>query len=346
MAKRATRADVAAKAGVSKTTVTYVLSDRYDFSIPESTRERVRAAAQSLGYQPHAAARALASGRTNSITIAVPYSISSHYARVLQAFERHANANGYHMIASTVGHLSMRNVGPDLAELLSNLTDGVVLVDMPAAFQPEIDRLMPSFKPVISMGVFTAPGIDSVTVDLAPGAAAALDHLLAAEPKRIAFISAGRASDGPERSDVLASYTGDARPDAYRDAMTRAGRPLEEIPGSPSSRQATMESLRDYVGAYGCPDALFCFNDDIAIAAYRTLREMGYRIPEDVRIVGCDGSEEGEYAFPALTTIAQPIDEMCALAWQFLAKRLSDPEMPQQRVTVDARFTIRGSTRP
>src|SRR5689334_12980137 len=138
MRRRPTRADVADKAGVSKTTVTYVLSERHDIAIPETTRERVRAVARQLGYRPHAAAQALASGRTHTVMVAFPIRIYPHYAHVLQTFERHTNAHGYHMMASTVGHLNLENVLPDLWSLLSNMTDGIILVDMPGAFRPYI----------------------------------------------------------------------------------------------------------------------------------------------------------------------------------------------------------------
>jgi len=92
------------------------------------------------------------------------------------------------------------------------------------------------------------------------------------------------------------------------------------------------------------PGALFCFNDDIAVSACRALQERGYRIPEDVLIAGCDGSEEGGYACPALTTIVQPIDRTCSLAWEFLANRLQNAGVPEQHVAVDADLAIRASS--
>lgn len=343
--KRATRADVAVKAGVSKTTVTYALGNRYEFAIPEETRDRVRVAAKQLGYFPHPIAQALTSGRTNSITVAFPGRIGAHYSRVLQAFERDTNAQGYHMIASTVGHVSDDNVALDLHELMSNLTDGIVLVDMPDLFQSSIDTLLPSAKPIVSMGVFTVPGIDGIQVDLQKGTRAALRHLLDTAPKRLAFFGPSLADgSSPPRAGAQVTFAGDARPTAYREAMTTAGRPWEEIAGHPSDRKANMESLWAHIAAFGCPDALFCFNDDIAISACRALREKNYRIPQDVLVVGCDGSEEAEYASPALTTIVQPIDRMCALAWDFLAKRLQSPGGPQQHVTMDAELVIRASS--
>lgn len=342
MKTRPTRADVAKKAGVSKTTVTYVLGDRYDVAIPEQTRARVRDAAQQMGYRPHAAARALASGRTNSITIAFPQRIGPHYAHVLQAFERHTYAHGYHMIASAIGHVGISNVLPDLVALLGNLTDGIILLDMPGAFVPYIDEMLPSPKPIVSLGVFTVPGIDSVEVNLLPATEAALTHLLNATSGRIAYF--GPSSAGDAEHPLNTAFEGDPRPSAYRRAMEQAGRPLEFIEGFPVGRQASLDALRAHIARHGCPQALFCFNDEIAISACRALRESGYRVPQDVLVVGCDGSEEGEYANPPLSTIVQPLETMCGFAWQFLTRRLADLSLPRQHMTVDAEFCVRGSS--
>ncbi|HLK56349.1 MAG TPA: LacI family DNA-binding transcriptional regulator [Chthonomonadaceae bacterium] len=344
MQRRPTRADVADQAGVSKTTVTYVLSERHDIAIPESTRERVRMAARQLGYRPHAAAQALAAGRTHTVTVVFPIRIIAHYAHVIQMFERHTNAHGYHMIASTVGHMNMENVLPDLWSLLSNLTDGVILADMPGVFLPYIAEVLPSYKPIVSMGIFTVPNIDCVEINLTGGAMAAMEHLLAAHPRRLAFFGPGI----PDEQNVLETFAPEGALDprlfAYRHAMEQAGRNMEIIRGNPADRRASMAALRDHIAEQGCPDALFCFNDEMAISAHRTLRELGFRIPEDVLLVGCDGSEEAEYVAPPLSTIVQPIDTMCALAWEYMLNRLENPDMPRQHITVDAGLVIRGSS--
>jgi LacI family transcriptional regulator len=344
MKRRPTRADVAFKAGVSKTTVTYVLADRLDIAIPQSTRERVRSVAEQLGYQPHPAAKALASGRTNAVTVAFPIRIGAHYAHLLQAFERHTNTHGYHMVASTIGHVDIKNVAPDFDSLLNSLTDGVIVVDPPAAFQEYIEDLLPAAKPVVSVGVFTLPSTDCVQVNLEKGSADALDHLLSSNPKRLALFGPGIADESSVLDSFAAKGDLDPRIFAYCKAMHQAGRPVEMIAGQPNSRGASMQALRDYIAQSGCPDAIFCFNDEIAIGANRALRELGIRVPEDVLLVGCDGTEEGDYMTPALSTIAQPIDQMCAIAWDFMTRRLAQPGLPRQKTTVYAEFVDRGSS--
>ncbi len=105
-----------------------------------------------------------------------------------------------------------------------------------------------------------------------------------------------------------------------------------------------MASLRDYINVHGCPDAIFCFNDEIAIAANRIIREEGLSVPDDVILVGCDGCDEGEYISPPLSTIVQPVAKLCTQAWRAMAQRLSNPEMPPTETTLEASFQNRGSS--
>lgn len=341
---RPTREDVAREAGVSKTTVTYVLTNRSDVTIPESTRERVRHAASALGYRPHAAAQALASGRTKTLAIAFPIRIGAHYAHVLQSVERLANANGYHLMATTIGHADIQNVEPDLNDLLTSLTDGIILVDVPGAFQPQIQSMLPAAKPIISIGVFTVEGTDRVVVDLEQAAVDAMAHLLASHAKRISFFGPGQ-HDEEELLETFAQQGQlDPRYSAYCRAMHEADLPLELIAGSPGSRRVSMTVLKEHILSEGCPEAIFCMNDEMAVAANRALRELGYNVPNDVLIVGCDGSVEGEYMSPALSTIVQPIDTMCMEAWRLMEARLSSPDAPTRVVNVAAQLVIRCSS--
>jgi LacI family transcriptional regulator len=183
-------------------------------------------------------------------------------------------------------------------------------------------------------------------VNLEQGAVDALRHLLASNPRRIGFFGPGISDEGSVLDTYAAPGTLDPRISAYCRTMQEAGRPYEIIAGNPGSRRASMEALRSYIAKRECPDALFCFNDEMAIGASRALRECGIRVPVDVLLIGCDGTEEGEYMDPPLSTIAQPVSRMCSLAWEFVTNRLNDPGMNQQYVRVDAQFIRRGSSEP
>ncbi len=344
MKRRTTREDVAFKAGVSKTTVTYVLNNRFDIAIPLSTRQRVQKAADELGYRPHAAASALRSGRTHTITAAFPIRISGFYAHVLQAFERECNQHGFHLITTTIGHIGMETVEPDVCDVFSSLTDGIVMFDMPPPFIPHIKAQMHGDIPVVSAGIFTVDGTDKVQVNLAPAVEAAMEHMLAYKPKRIAFIGPGLSSHEDVWNSLAPDDQQDVRYQIYSKHMHDTNRPVEVIDGSPNNRQTTMDSLREYMGRNGVPDAIFCFNDEIAIAANRVLREECIAVPEDVLLIGCDGCDEGEYISPSLSTIVQPVSGLCSAAWNAMAERLAHPDMPQTCTNLQAVFLNRGSS--
>jgi LacI family transcriptional regulator len=270
--------------------------------------------------------------------------IVAHYARVLQAFERRTNAHGYHMIASTIGHISLRNVLPDMYSILNHPNDGVILVDLPRTFRPYIKQLLPLPKPVVAMGIYDVPDVDTVEIDLRAGAAAAMAHLLGSEPKRLAFFGLDSADEAASIMRRAASGEGEPRAIEYVAALTAAGLPPEVIAGTGGGRRKNGEALTAYVAAHGCPDAIFCYDDEHAIAAHHALRKMGYRLPQDVLLVGCDGNDECEYLEPALSTIVQPIEAMCEAAWEFMAARLANPTAPRQHVRLSAQLVVRESS--
>lgn len=343
--KRPTQADVARLAGVSKSTVGFALSDRYDIAIPEATRQRVKRAAQQIGYQPNVVARALSSGRMKAVTIAFPGAIHSYHASVLEKFEQHINAHGYHLIASTIGHVSPSNTLPDLWSLLNGPSDAVVLVDVFDKYKPYVGETIPAQKPIISMGITNLPGVDSVEVDLVSAADAACRHLLGAQSKHIAYFGVNMsAEEMPAFIESSLRGETDPRTVAFCRAVQEAGLPIRLIRGNFFDRAATIETLRDYIARHGCPDALFCGNDVLGVRAHAALRAMGYRLPHDVRIAACDGLEICEDLEPPLSTIVQPVDEMCVLAWQFLEARLAAPDAPRQHVLLKAKFVPRASS--
>ena len=343
--RRPTQADIGRLAGVSKATVGFVLADRYDIAIPESTRQRVKRAATDIGYRPNLAARALVSGRTNAITIAFPGKIEAYHAQVLQVFERITNAHGYHLIATTIGHIAPSNALPDLWDLINAPNDAVILVDVFDRYRPYVDEIVPSSRPIVSMGIVELPAVDSVHIDLTAAAVAACDHLFQPGKSRVVYLGANvPETEIPAFIDHCLGGDGDPRCVAYCRAARACGVVPTIIGGTDWDRAATIAALERHIESNGCPDAFFCVNDTVAMRAHGALRRMGYRIPEDIRIVGCDGIEAGEDMDPPLSTIVQPVNEMCASVWRILEARLSDHEMPRQYVRLAADLVVRGSS--
>jgi DNA-binding LacI/PurR family transcriptional regulator len=125
--------------------------------------------------------------------------------------------------------------------------------------------------------------------------------------------------------------------------MDAAGLPQRLIHIKQHGRIDGWCAVAEYLCQGERPDALFCQNDQVAEGCYRALREAGLRIPEDVAVIGCDGISQDEFVNPPLATIAQPAEEMCRVAWDFLKKRIANREIPRQSASIEALFVRRPS---
>jgi LacI family transcriptional regulator len=127
--------------------------------------------------------------------------------------------------------------------------------------------------------------------------------------------------------------------------MAEAGLAPEVIEIPTDSSATVRQVVRDYVQANGCPEAMFCFSDHMALGVYRGLRDLGVRIPEDTALVGCDGIEWAEFVDQPISTIVPPAQECCALAWQYLLQRLREPDSPLQQTVLRSHLLVRESSR-
>lgn len=118
----------------------------------------------------------------------------------------------------------------------------------------------------------------------------------------------------------------------------------EIIETSAARRAVVLEETKAYFAKHGVPEAIFAYNDNMAVAIVRALHDLGVKIPDDCVICGCDGIDEVEYTEPQLTTIVQPIQQMCELGWQFTLDRIANPHEPARHEVLVPELTIRQST--
>lgn len=315
---------------LSKGTVSRVLNHRNDDLISEATRLRVLEAAREMGYRPNRLARALATGRSQSIAFCtkeitalsslvlnrVQWLVRHHdLEMIVHTFDRHLNEQGEQIITSPWQ------------------VDGVLTYESKEYIHLIFDDPSGVRPPLVSMGTYLIQQTDFVGTDLRPAIHKAIRHLRSAGCRRIAYLE-----------DASTNAAPDFRHQSYECAMEEAGATTEYIVSCDGSRAMARHAIREYIQAHGCPDGLFCRYDELAIGAYRGLRDLGLRIPEDVALVGCDGIEDTEYLDPPLSTIVQPLQEMCDLAWEFLERRMNTPDIPLQQVVLPARLEIRGSS--
>lgn len=329
MKQNSTLKDVATAAGVGQATASYVLNNSTKAFSPE-TRERVLQAARTLGYQPNIAARTLATQRSQTIALWIANAHAPFFAQVIYHLQRQARQGGYEVIiremAGDPGSL------PAGSQLSGWPVDGIIAFQGAAYVQAFLKANPVLHLPLISIGEYHEQCSDFITIDLATGARDAVRHLLE-RGRRVAFLV-----------PAAAKRTGEARHDAYLEAMMEAGAVPEYILTESKQRADVRQTLQSYIPGQGCPDGIFCYNDDMALGAYRGLCDLGLRIPKQVAIVGCDGIEDTEYLETPLSTIVQPVEEMCALAWQFLQKRMQEPDYISQQGIVTAELAIRASS--
>ena len=326
--------DVAKRANVSHATVSRVLNN-VDVPIAPETRQLVRHIADELGYRPNRAARALATGRNQSIVLWTVNLQSAYYGDVIYYTHEEVIRHDYEMLIS--GASMSDDLTLDKFKLLTWPVDGILAVDLPRGKIPGLNKSLVGDKAFINVGAYVHTDTDYVQVDFEAQAADAVRHLSSVGCKRIAYLV-------PDWFSWFDSIH-DARLEGYRTVMAELGQKPEYIVTWDEKREQVAPALNAYLDQHGVPDGLFCYNDDMAIGAYPIFRERGIKIPDDIAIVGCNGIRDTSYVYPTLSTIVQPLQQVCATAWSFLKQRIDDPTLPLQQIVLSARLDIGGSSR-
>ncbi len=299
--------DVAAAAGVSVTTVSHVLNDVSYARVGAETRERVHDAAQRLGYGPNRMAQALRTQRSGMIGfISEEIATTPHAGRIILGAEETARARGYNiMIINSAITGSQDSRESDVADLLDRQVDGILYATMYHR-RLAVPKNLAGVPAVLVDSEDTSQTVCSVIPDEVRGARSAVQTLIDAGHSRIGMIT--------NTDDVPATHS---RLRAFKEALADAGLVFDgnlvqtepsEVPGG----YAAASRLLDRPDR---PTAVFCYNDRMAMGAYRAAAELGLRIPQDVSFVGFDNQQLiAENLYPALTTVALPHYEMGAWA--------------------------------
>ncbi|RZU75924.1 LacI family transcriptional regulator [Micromonospora kangleipakensis] len=327
-----TIADVATRAGVSKTTVSRVLNGKGE--VDGRTADRVRAVITDLGYVPSARAVGLARGRTRVVGMLVPALTWPWMGEVLQGAVDAVESEGYGLLLFTCnrGDESMRRFA---SQVSAKSFDGLLVVE-PEGTLDYISALHERGLPVILIDDRAhQPRFPSVRTTNEAGARAAAAHLLALGRHRPLVVT-GLRRFGCTR-ERLAGFAG-----GYADA----GLPIE--PALVVEGDFTFECGRAAVErllADGVPfDAVFAHNDLSAAGALQALRDAGLRVPDDVAVVGFDDLPLAGHTHPPLTSVRQPLWEMGAAAARTLISHLAGTPLPDTPTIIPTSFTVRAST--
>lgn len=325
---RTTIQDVAKTAGVSVSTVSRVLNGKTD--VASDTQTRILSVINDLGYTTNLAARSMRSFRKNLIGLIMPDVAYPFAIEVMRGVNRAIAESEFDLLVYTTGDVRKR--GRALHEqkyvsLLNNsITDGVIIV-VPVASEFTTDA------PIVSVDPLTGnPSYPTVHATNYQGALTAMDYLLGLGHKRIGFIT-GRAE----------LESANRRLKGYRDALEKAGLPLDEklIAFGDYTTEMGIKCTRELLSLEDPPTAIFASNDQTAMGVFQVAEELGKRIPQDLSVIGFDNISESKYM--GLTTIDQFISEMGYIAVQRLIKLINGEELDEQIHKISTQLVVRNS---
>ncbi|MGY0232945.1 LacI family DNA-binding transcriptional regulator [Longispora urticae] len=329
---RPTLEQVAARAGVSRATVSRVVNG--STSVAESIREAVNRAIGDLGYVPNLAARSLVTQRTDSIALVLPeaatrvFSDDQFFPSVIRGVSQELEAADKQLVLMLAGSPASHDRVERYAA--ARHVDGVLFASMHGS-DPLPGKLARMGIPVVCSGRPLGPAtVPYVDVDHIGGVTAAVHHLLALGRTRIATIAGPQ--DMVAGIDRLAGYRG-----ALRDSPSRSIVAVGDF-----TRESGAVAMRQLLDDDPALDAVFVASDLMAHGALGTLRAAGRRVPEDVAVVGFDDIELARYTDPPLTTVRQPIVDIGReMARQVL--RLAAGEAAEPAIVLPTELVIRQS---
>jgi DNA-binding LacI/PurR family transcriptional regulator len=327
--------DVAEHAGVSVKTVSNVVHGHPSVSRP--MRSKVQSSIEALGYVPNISARSLRTGRSGLVGLAVPRISDPYFSKVAAAVIDAAARRGISVLVEQTGGEIVRE-NDVLLGRRPTIVDGLIFSPI-SVTQAALDEASP-IVPLVLLGEhLMASQRCRVAVDNVAASAQAVGHLLATGSLRIAAVGAKRGST---------AGTAELRLAGYRRALTEAGVELDpalEVPTDHFSRVAGLRAVDALIEAGTAFDAIFCFNDLLALGAIEALQHHRLRVPTDVAVVGFDDIEEGRHTTPDLTTVAVDLGVLADAAVDSLVRRLDDPSTPEgSSIVVPHRLVVRGST--
>lgn len=337
MSNHITIKDIAKALGISTSTVSRALSDAWD--VKRETREQVLAMAQKLHYHPNLNAKNLQNKRTGAIGIIIPEFVNSFFPNVVLGIQEVLYNENYHMFITQ----SNENRGQELDNLRllqEHNVEGIIMSitnegGNEDAYKEAMDHGMPLVFFNRCPKTLAAP---KVLIDDSLMAEKAVGHLIDTGRRNIWHLA------GPINLEISAM-----RAEGYANALRKHGM-------EPDGKAVTagifikdgQEAMERLIGqGVELPDAIFCFNDPVAIGAMKALKNAGKRVSEDVAIVGFSEGSMATVVEPQLTTVLQPMKEMGREAARLLLDRIQAkrPVAPRT-VCLDARLNIRASSSP
>ncbi|AZR74832.1 hypothetical protein BBF96_05275 [Anoxybacter fermentans] len=326
--------EVAKLAGVSKATVSRVLN-KSDLVQPE-TREKVIWAMEKLNYKPNMIARYLRKQETELIGIILPDMSNPFYSKVLKGIEEVAYKFGYDVVLMNTNYSEEREKN-SFKTLLERRAEGVLF--MCHRLDNEKMKWLEEFtlpSVIISRTIRNNHKIPFVNIDNVQGGYDATRYLISLGHRKIAMIS-GPFDDENSSLDRIAGYI---------KAISEANIPFNDhyLKEGDFTFVTAEKLVKELLTLPDPPTAIFAVSDETAIGAIRGALDLGYKVPEDLSIIGFDNLEIASYYNPTLTTIAQPMTEMGRRATQILINIIEKRLIKELQVILPHKLIVREST--
>lgn len=335
--KRSTSLDVAKLAGVSRTTVSFVLNNVAGVSISEVTRQRVLDAARELDYHPNVAGKKLVSGKSYTLGLVLCQSPEQIFTdaflpQVILGVEQAALQQGFHVLLKPI---DPNDAGGYASLIRENHVDGILLSG-PRRDDRALLRLYEEGVPLMLMGQMPHTQIPFVDVNATAGAEAAVRHLIELGHRRIGMVT-----------NAPLSYTSaQQRRDGYLLALEAAGLPVEmaliqEGNYTPASGLAAMSALLEVSPRI---TAVFVASDVVAMGAMLAIKRASLYIPEDIAIVGFDDIPLAEFFDPPLTTVHLPAYGLGWAAGERLIRLIRGEGLQENSLLLESKLITRQSS--
>lgn len=321
---------------MSPMTVSHVINEHKH--VRESTRAKVLATMEDLGYRVNVAARNLRTGRTGTIGLAVPEVDRPYWGQLAAAVITAAERRSLRVVVEQTGRRREEELNA-LTMSRNRLYDGLILSTV--GLGPDDGPLLKVGFPVVILGerIFDGP-IDHVSMPNVEAARAATAHLLESGCRRVAIV------EGSPSEDVDVSSL---RLQGYRQALEAAGltsSPDLEVNLDLLSMRGGQEAVHELVARGVAFDGVFCVTDTVAIGVLRGLADVGLAVPEQVKVVGFDDVEEAQFTVPTLSSVDPGLEAIAERAVELLVARIAGGGAPDEHeeVVTDFRVVARGST--
>jgi LacI family transcriptional regulator len=335
--RRVTSHEVAERAGVSRTTVSFVLNGVESVQISPETRQRVLHAARELGYVPDAAARSLASGQTRTLGLVIcqppdHIMVDAYLPQVVYGISEITREQGFRVLVESVEDINQPDAYLDLVR--AKHIDGILLFG-PRSDDTQIPTLIKDNFPLVCLGRFDQAPVHYVDADNQAAAYRATQHLIGLGHQRIACIT----NASPEYIGASERLLG------YRTALENANLPYAEKlvrygNFDPASGHAAMQSL---LAVNPPPTAVFIASDVVAFGALHAIHQAGLFVPKDLAVVSFDDVPLARFMTPALTTIRMPGIEQGRRGVQMLISLINGEKPPEPQLFLQTELIIRQS---